>query len=391
VPAVVAGATGAALPFLQRCASAGVDVVVTDCEECGSRQGGGQESATKHRASFVTLRIQPKFTGGTGPNDTLRVKGELRPLALRSTLRSEPMQSFHDRCIEAAIEALAPFYHRLRRGPSETSPSLRFELSDSELRLLTFCLTTVHVACVPHMENVDAVLNEMIQLAVAGILTPESPWFIDLDLDPQDVANRTAEYTKEYLHRWSAYVDIVASGRLSRGTGIVASMLRHTETDQLPDAEAARRVMPIAQWVQEEMRRIRETFGQRVAGRQDSGATVITYSNTPLTCYTTVRLVNGDDIFVSIAGGSSPSITVSKSRLLGLRNTRLWTFTAAMAGSIDRYALMTLRAFADLDRPQHPLDAIQALVMRCRSAEEVGAALRAAETRMTIPLPIEDA
>ena len=120
-------------------------------------------------------------------------------------------------------------------------------------------------------------------------------------------------------------------------------------------------------------------------------AKVITYSNSPLTCYSTIQLDNGDNIFISIAGTPTPSVRISKTRLLGLVKSAIWEFTPQMAGGYEAYVRKMMRAFADASKgPQHPLDAIKDLVLSCDSTSEVIDKLFAAERRMDIPLPDED-
>jgi hypothetical protein len=120
-------------------------------------------------------------------------------------------------------------------------------------------------------------------------------------------------------------------------------------------------------------------------------AKVLTYSNGAITCYSTIQLDDGNKVFISIAGTPTPSVRVSKSRLMGLVNSALWGFTPEMAGGYDAYVRKMMRAFGDPNgEPQHPLDAIKDLVMTCRTIEEVRDKLFAAERRMGTPHPFED-
>jgi len=120
-------------------------------------------------------------------------------------------------------------------------------------------------------------------------------------------------------------------------------------------------------------------------------AKVITYSNSALTCCSTIQLDSGEKVFISIASMPKPSVVVSKSRLLGLANSAIWEFNPQMAGGYDAYVRKLLRAFADpSQKPKHPLDAIKDVVMTCGSVSEVVDKLFAAERRMNTPFPGEE-
>ncbi|MBU0704304.1 MAG: hypothetical protein KKC18_10615 [Chloroflexi bacterium] len=119
-------------------------------------------------------------------------------------------------------------------------------------------------------------------------------------------------------------------------------------------------------------------------------AKVLTYSNSGVTCFSTIGLDSGENIFISIAGKPTPSIVVSKSRLLGLMNTTIWRFTPEMAGGSAAYAQKLMLALAGAGpAPKHPLDAIVELVMSCRSAEEVRGKLHELELRMNAQVPTD--
>jgi hypothetical protein len=116
-------------------------------------------------------------------------------------------------------------------------------------------------------------------------------------------------------------------------------------------------------------------------------AKIVTYSNTGLTCYSTIQLDTGDNVFISVVGSPRPSVTVYRSRMLGLRNTAIWEFNPTMAGGYDAYVRKMMRVFADFDQePKHPLDAIKDLVLTCRTLEEVRDKLFAAERKMNTPV-----
>jgi len=64
------------------------------------------------------------------------------------------------------------------------------------------------------------VLNEILHNIVTGAVTVDSQLFFGGPIDPQEAANKAGEYIGDYLHRWSAYVDIVQGGNSAAGTGL---------------------------------------------------------------------------------------------------------------------------------------------------------------------------
>jgi hypothetical protein len=84
-------------------------------------------------------------------------------------MESSP-NSPHEVAVQAVIAILATLYQHTTQGGADAPQVLRFEVSDSELRYALFCLSAVHVACAPHMTNVDAVLNDLARTVLAGSL-----------------------------------------------------------------------------------------------------------------------------------------------------------------------------------------------------------------------------
>ena len=119
-------------------------------------------------------------------------------------------------------------------------------------------------------------------------------------------------------------------------------------------------------------------------------AKVITYSNSALTCYSTIQLDSEEKVFISIASMPKPSIVIYKSRLLGLANSASWEFNPQMSGGYEAYVRKLMRAFTNSgQKPQHLLDDIKDLLMICGSVAEVIGKLFAAERHMNTPLPQE--
>jgi hypothetical protein len=100
------------------------------------------------------------------------------------------------------------------------------------------------------MRNPDAVLNDLLHTAVTGAIGVDPQQFFGGPVDPQQAANRAGQHLQDYLHRWSAYVDIAKGDNAAAATGIVAGMLRHSESDNLPTQEDTRRLWQLAVWIE---------------------------------------------------------------------------------------------------------------------------------------------
>lgn len=152
---------------------------------------------------------------------------------------------------EKAVIAVMTVQHNLFekstvRQSGDFPHVLKFELSDSRFRYYLFCFSTVVAACARHMKNPDAVLNDILQRAIINAAGEARQQFLgDESVTPQAIADRAGLYVQEYLHRWSAYVDIVG-GNPSAATGIVVGMLRHAESTRPAAEDDAIRLWPLA-------------------------------------------------------------------------------------------------------------------------------------------------
>lgn len=54
--------------------------------------------------------------------------------------------------------------------------------------------------------------------------------------------------------------DIVGGGNAAAATGIVARMLRHTESANPPTQEDSRRLWPLATWIEERLEAMADAF-----------------------------------------------------------------------------------------------------------------------------------
>jgi hypothetical protein len=160
-------------------------------------------------------------------------------------------KSSHEKQVEAAVKVLGNLFEKTTDGGADAPLVLKFDLRDSRFRYFVFCLSTVQMACARRMKDPDAVLNDLLHTVVAGALGTDPRQFFGGPVDPQQAANRAGEYLEDYLHRWSAYVDIVQGGNTAAATGIVAGMLRHAESANLPTQEDSRRLWPLATWIEE--------------------------------------------------------------------------------------------------------------------------------------------
>jgi len=159
-------------------------------------------------------------------------------------------KSTHKKEVEAALTVLCNLFEKTTSGGLDAPLVLKFGLRDSRFRYFVFCLSTVQMACARRMKNADAVLNDLLHTIVASAIGADSQEFFGGSVDPQQAANKAAEYLQDYLHRWSAYVDIVEGGNAAAATGIVAGMLRHTESANPPTQEDTHRLWPLATWIE---------------------------------------------------------------------------------------------------------------------------------------------
>jgi hypothetical protein len=162
-------------------------------------------------------------------------------------------KSTHKKEVDAAFKILGNLFEKTTEGKSDAPIVLKFDLRDSRFRYFVFCLSTVQTACASRMKNPDAVLNDLLHTVVAGAIGMDTQQFFGGSVDPQQAANMAGEYLQNYLHRWSAYVDIVNSGNAAAATGIVAGMLRHTESASPPSQEDAQRLLQLATWIEKRL------------------------------------------------------------------------------------------------------------------------------------------
>lgn len=170
-------------------------------------------------------------------------------------------KSTHEKQVEAALTVLSNLFEKTTRGGLDAPLVLKFDLPDSRLRYFVFCLSAIQMACARRMKNPDAVLNDLAHRVVALAIDAEPQQFLGGPPDdPQQVATKAAECLQDYLHRWAAYVDIVDAGNAAAATGIVAGMLRHTESQNPPTQEDVRRLWPLATWFEGRLATMADAF-----------------------------------------------------------------------------------------------------------------------------------
>lgn len=169
-------------------------------------------------------------------------------------------KSNHEKQVAAVIRVVAKLYERLLLPHGDAPKVLQFELPDSRFRYLIFCLSTVHKVCARRMKNPDAVLNECAHNLVGVAVTDEGGTFFDGPVDPQQAVNDGSAYLDDFLHRWSAYVDISKGGNTQAATGLVCSMLRKTES-LAPAAQGdGPRLWPLGRWIEDRFTEIDRAF-----------------------------------------------------------------------------------------------------------------------------------
>lgn len=145
-------------------------------------------------------------------------------------------KSKHKKQVDAAFRVFMNLFEKTIDGSSDAPRVLSSQLRDSRYRYLLFCLSTVQVACARHMENPDAILNDLLHIAVSGAVGVDPQQFFGGPVDPQQAA-----------------VDITKGGNAAAATGIVAGMLRHTESDDPPTQQDADRLWPLAVWIEQSL------------------------------------------------------------------------------------------------------------------------------------------
>jgi len=161
-------------------------------------------------------------------------------------------KSSHQRSLESVLKWTFEVFQFLAEG-SDPQDKLVYQRQDSPFRLLFFSLCTAHVAGAPTMRNPDAVLNDAMQKLVH--LTFAGPPV------PQVAANLAAACVEDFLHRYSAWVDIQSSGQAGEGTGVIAGMLRDVEaTTPVTREDDSVRLMSLAFGIEDMLPRMREVF-----------------------------------------------------------------------------------------------------------------------------------
>ncbi len=169
-------------------------------------------------------------------------------------------KSTHKKEVDAALRVLSNLFEKTTGGGSDAPVVLRFELPDSRYRYFVFCLSAVQMACAHRMKNPDAVLNDLLHTVVTIAISIDPQQFFGGSIEPQRAANQAAEYLQDYLHRWSAYVDIAGGGNAAGATGIIAGMLRSTESPKPPSEADAHRLWPLATWIEQRLKVMADAF-----------------------------------------------------------------------------------------------------------------------------------
>jgi hypothetical protein len=173
-------------------------------------------------------------------------------------------KSRHEKQVEAALKVWGNLFEKTTRGGADAPPVLNFRRPDSRYRYAMFSLSTIQVACAPYMGNPDAVLNELsqniVQLAVYG---KGKEQLIEDGVSPQMTANLGSELLGDFLHQWSAWLDVAPTNR-EAGINIVAGMLLSTETSEPATDADALRLRPLAEWIVDRVRDMGEAFAEMV-------------------------------------------------------------------------------------------------------------------------------
>jgi hypothetical protein len=162
-------------------------------------------------------------------------------------------KSRHEKEVEAATRVLANLFEKTTDGGADAPLVLRFALPDSRFRYFVFCLSAVQMACARHMKNPDAVLNELLHTLLVGTIDTDAKLFFGGPVEAQRVANQAGEHLQDYLGRWSAYIDIAGGGNSAAATAIVCGMVRSTESLEPPTEADARRLWPLATWIEKRL------------------------------------------------------------------------------------------------------------------------------------------
>jgi len=170
----------------------------------------------------------------------------------------------HEKEVEAAVLVATNLYEATKPDVADVAARLHYKLPDSGYRHLIFCLSTMQMACASKMKNADAVLNEVLHLLIAYAAADSAQELTGGTVDQQELANQGAAHLQEFLHRWSAYVDIVDGGNRKSGTIIVCGMLLSVESKTEASSSDSQRLWPLALWIENALPEMRSAFGNLV-------------------------------------------------------------------------------------------------------------------------------
>jgi hypothetical protein len=139
---------------------------------------------------------------------------------------------------------------------------LRLSRPDSLFRYMMFCFSTVQVACAKRMSNPDAVMNECVQNGIVAWVTDAklSKQMFGGPIEMQQAGNLGIGLLQDFLHRWSAYIDIAKGGNRGAATGIVCRMLQEVETAEPAQEGDGERLWPVALLIEAQFEAIDKAF-----------------------------------------------------------------------------------------------------------------------------------
>ena len=133
-------------------------------------------------------------------------------------------RSTHEKDLKALINLTRQLYEKL-------TPQMKFERPYARFRFFAFCLSAVQCCCASLMKsNPDAALNEAAYMMVSLALKERST-YIRTTASDQEVATQGAAYLQDFLHRWSAFLEMAPG---AAGMNVIATMLREAESSSLP-------------------------------------------------------------------------------------------------------------------------------------------------------------
>jgi hypothetical protein len=76
------------------------------------------------------------------------------------------------------------------------------------------------------------------------------------------VGNLAGVLIKDYMNRWSSYVDIKGGGNRGAATGIVVGMLQSTESLEPANATDGPRLWPLGEWLEGQLEEMGKAFAE---------------------------------------------------------------------------------------------------------------------------------